>query len=158
MVKDEMLVSSFPVSNQLWSFVIRRLVTDAYCFLSVGFPSVDGSRTTVESKVFWSDSKASQENETREEEEMTFGEAVKFIRTRAGLNMREFGESIGVTHVSLHHVENGHNNMTQKHIAKIEEVYGIDPYILCKIDTFDFKKYHRIWREYYEKLAPPGSA
>jgi transcriptional regulator with XRE-family HTH domain len=65
---------------------------------------------------------------------MTFGEAVRSIRRRAGLNARDFGKSIGVSHVSIIHTENGICRLRQPYVDKIYELYGQDPYIMAYSD------------------------
>lgn len=69
------------------------------------------------------------------------GTAARYLRQRLKLSQRKAASRLGISHVHLSNIENGHTSPTASMIEKYFEAWGVDLYMLAVVKFSDGKRF-----------------
>lgn len=68
---------------------------------------------------------------------INLGAAARYLRERLQLSQRKAAAELGISHVHLSNIENGHTSPTASMIEKYHTAWGIDLYMLAVVRFSD---------------------
>jgi transcriptional regulator with XRE-family HTH domain len=90
-------------------------------------------------------------------EDLDFAPAFREWRQSAGMRQREAARQLGITAVHLCNLESGKSQPSLKLIARIEQAYGVNLYLLAWLSRFYLpndelltQQFENAYRDYYQ--------